>query len=90
VSLTSATEPHCSLEVGGIDYVLGVVSATVTKHLEFSVTFADGLSGRVTMLPSHLHGVFAPLGDAAIFNRLQVTDGFVSWPGEIDLAPDAM
>ncbi|HIF67805.1 MAG TPA: hypothetical protein EYQ29_00460 [Candidatus Lambdaproteobacteria bacterium] len=24
------------------------------------------------------------------FRRLQVTEGFVSWPGEIDLAPDAM
>ncbi|MDE0907607.1 MAG: hypothetical protein OSB18_09530 [SAR324 cluster bacterium] len=24
------------------------------------------------------------------FRRLQVTEGFVSWPGEIDLASDAM
>lgn len=67
-----------------------VVSAAVTKHLEFTVTFADGLSGQVKILPSHLHGVFAPLGDAAMFNQLQVADGFVSWPGDIDLAPDAM
>jgi hypothetical protein len=67
-----------------------VVSATVTNHLEFSVTFADGLSGRVKLSPSHLYGVFAPLGDPNFFNRLQVTDGFVTWLGDIDLAPDAM
>jgi hypothetical protein len=67
-----------------------VVSATVTRHLEFSVTFADGLSGRVTLLPSHLHGVFAPLGDPALFEQLRVTNGFVAWPGDVDLAPDAM
>ena len=67
-----------------------VVSATVTDHLEFAVTFADGLSGRVRLLPSHLHGVFAPLGDPDLFNQLQITHGFVSWPGDVDLAPDAM
>lgn len=67
-----------------------VVSASIIEHLVFSVTFADGLSGRVRLLPSHLHGVFAPLADPAIFNRIQITDGFVSWPGDIDLAPDAM
>ena len=67
-----------------------VVSATVTDHLEFAVTFADGLSGRVRLLPSHLHGVLAPLGDPNLFKQLRVTHGFVSWLGEVDLAPDAM
>ncbi len=42
------------------------------------------------MLPSHLYGVFEKLKDPAFFNRIQVTDGFVSWPDELDLAPDAM
>lgn len=67
-----------------------VVSAGVIDHLEFAVTFADGLTGKVRMLPSHLFGVFEKLKDPVVFNQLQVTDGFVSWPGEIDLAPDAM
>jgi hypothetical protein len=67
-----------------------VISATIINHLEFSVTFADGLTGRVKMLPSHLFGVFERLHDPVVFNQLRVTDGFVSWPGEIDLAPDAM
>lgn len=67
-----------------------VVSATVVNHLEFTVTFADGLTGRVRMFPSHLFGVFGKLNDPDFFNKLQVTNGFISWPGEIDLAPDAM
>ena len=67
-----------------------VVSASVVEHLEFSVVFADGLSGRVRLLPAHLSGVFAALRDPAFFNQLGVANGFVSWPGDIDLAPDAM
>ena len=67
-----------------------VVEAQVTKHLEFTVKFADGTSGRVRMLPSHLHGVFEELSDPNIFIQMRVTEGFVSWPGNVDLSPDAM
>ncbi len=67
-----------------------VIEAKVTGPLEFEVKFADGLAGRVLMLPSHLYGVFEKLGNPDFFGKIQVTDGFVSWPGEIDLAPDAM
>lgn len=67
-----------------------VISAEVVRHLEFTVTFADGLTGKVKMLPSHLYGVFEKLKDPEVFSRLRVSDGFVSWPDDIDLAPDAM
>ena len=67
-----------------------VIEARVTGALEFSVRFADGLAGRVVLRPSHLFGVFERLRDPDFFARLAVTEGFVSWPDEIDLAPDAM
>lgn len=67
-----------------------VISANIVRHLEFNVTFADGLTGRVRMLPSHLFGVFEKLKDPDVFDQLHVTNGFVSWPDDIDLAPDAM
>ena len=67
-----------------------VVEAKILDHLEFMVTFADGLTGPVRVLPSHLRGVFARLQDPTVFNQLCVTDGYVSWPGDLDLAPDAM
>ncbi len=62
---------------------------TVGPH-EFEVTFADGLKGRVKMLPAHMYGVFQKLRDPDVFSRLSTEGGFVSWPGDVDLAPDAM
>ena len=35
-------------------------------------------------------GVFSTLADPAIFSQVFVAHGAVTWPGEIDLAPDAM
>jgi hypothetical protein len=67
-----------------------VVEAKVVRHLELSVTFADGLRGTVKLLPSHLYGVFQPLNDEDVFRQVDFKEGFVSWPGDIDLAPDAM
>jgi hypothetical protein len=67
-----------------------VVKVQIIRHLEISVTFADGLSGRVLMQPSHLYGVFQRLQNPDFFGQINVTNGYVSWPGEIDLAPDAM
>ncbi len=54
------------------------------------VRFKDGLSGRVYLAAEELTGVFAPLADPSFFERVFVDQGAVTWPGEIDLAPDAM
>lgn len=67
-----------------------VIEAKITRYLEFAVCFSDGLTGNVKILPSHLYGVFEKLKDPDFFNQLMVTDGFLSWPDEIDLAPDTM
>ena len=40
--------------------------------------------------PSHLTGVFTALKDPLVFQQARVEDGFVTWPGDPDLAPDAM
>jgi hypothetical protein len=67
-----------------------VIEANTIHHQEFAVTFADGLTGAVKILPSHLYGVFEKLKDPVFFHQLTVTEGFIAWPDEIDLAPDAM
>ena len=67
-----------------------VIEARVIGELAFEVRFSDGLSGNVRFLPSYLYGVFEKLGNPDFFNQLKVTDGFVSWADEIDLAPDSM
>ena len=67
-----------------------VVSVTPLGHLKLLVRFADGLEGEVRFEPSHLYGVFEALKDPETFRRVGCDDGFVAWPGDIDLAPDAM
>jgi len=52
--------------------------------------FKDALSGRVRLDPGELTGVLAPLGDVAFFNRVYIDGGALAWPGDIDLAPDAL
>jgi hypothetical protein len=54
------------------------------------VRFKDGLSGRVQLEREALTGVLSPLADACFFDRVFIDCGAVAWPGEIDLAPDAM
>ncbi|MBF0132514.1 MAG: DUF2442 domain-containing protein [Magnetococcales bacterium] len=57
------------------------------------VRFLDGVEGIVAM--SHLvmdedAGVFTALRDQDLFAQVYLDYGAVTWPGEIDLAPDAM
>jgi hypothetical protein len=59
------------------------------------VRFADGTRGRVRfsldgLPPDEFTGVLTPLRDRAFFERVFVDRGAVAWPGEIDMAPDAM
>jgi hypothetical protein len=54
------------------------------------VRFADGLSGVVRLNLEDLTGVLGPLRDPEFFGRVYIDHGAVSWPGDIDLAPDAM
>ena len=67
-----------------------VVEVKQVGDLVLEVKFADGLSGRVRFEKSALHGVFATLKDSQFFSQVTLGDGFVTWPGELDLAPDAM
>lgn len=70
-----------------------VTSVETLPGLRLRVAFADGLSGTVDlsgMVQSPRAGVFAPLADPALFAQVRLDYGAVTWPGELDLAPDAM
>jgi hypothetical protein len=54
------------------------------------VRFKDGLAGRVRLRPEELTGVLTSLRDVQFFEQVFIDCGAVAWPGEIDLAPDAM
>jgi hypothetical protein len=54
------------------------------------VRFRDGTQGHLQFAVEELTGVLSPLVDVDFFNRVFIDQGAVTWPGEIDLAPDAM
>ena len=67
-----------------------MTSVKPEHHLIIKVQFSDGLQGTVRFKPSHLTGVFESLKNEEYFNKVFVDHGVVTWPGELDLAPDAM
>jgi len=54
------------------------------------VRFKDGLAGHVRLRREELTGALEPLRDVQFFDKVFIDCGAVAWPGEIDLAPDAM
>ncbi len=70
-----------------------VADVTVLEDYVLDVSFNDGLRGKVD-LKRLVHapnaGVFSALSDPARFAEVFVELGVVTWPGAIDLAPDAM
>lgn len=67
-----------------------VVEVETGPNLSMLVRFADGTQGSVKFEQSHLFGVFESLKDPSFFGRAYLDSGVVTWPGNIDLAPDAM
>lgn len=54
------------------------------------VRFNDGLEGVVRFPPDFFQGVFSHLSAPEKFREVSMVGGAVTWPGELDLAPDAM
>ena len=67
-----------------------VVAIQAVPPMALQVRFADGTIGKVCFEPSHLSGVFEALKDPAFFAQVRIESGTVTWPGHLDLAPDAM
>ncbi len=67
-----------------------VVAVIPEPNCSLFVRFQDGLSGRVQLRREDLTGVLAPLKDASFFEQVFIDNGALAWPGDIDLAPDAM
>lgn len=67
-----------------------VVEVEPKADLSMRVRFADGTQGNVKFEQSHLFGVFESLKDPGFFCQAFLDSGAVSWPGNIDIAPDAM
>lgn len=65
----------------------------VLPDFELKVEFNDGLSGTVRMkrlVQAQDAGEFRRLADPVLFAQAGIELGVVTWPGGLDLAPDAM
>lgn len=70
-----------------------VTAVEALPEFRLRVAFADGLTGTVELaglVHSSRAGVFAALADPTLFAEVRLEYGAVVWPGELDLAPDAM
>jgi hypothetical protein len=67
-----------------------VVEVIPQQDYRLFVRFKDGLAGNVGLRQGELTGVLAPLAGPEFFRKVFIDCGAVAWPGEIDLAPDAM
>ena len=70
-----------------------VASVHTLDGYRLQVRFVDGIEGEDwmdTLIHSSGAGVFRGLSDPQVFSSVRLEHGVVTWPEEIDLAPDAM
>jgi hypothetical protein len=82
--LTPPVRPLASWRVAEVEALPG---------LRLRVRFNDGTEGTVEMeefIESADAGGFTALRDEKLFRQVRVVFGAVTWPGGLDLAPDAM
>jgi hypothetical protein len=63
------------------------------EEYELKICFIDGLEGIVDMtnlIMGSNSGVFSILRDKKIFDKVFLQYGVLTWPGELDLAPDTL
>jgi len=70
-----------------------VAAVSPLPGFKLSVRFNDGTEGYVSMsglIHSPAAGVFKVLRDEELFSKVSLHYGAVTWPGDLDIAPDAM
>lgn len=70
-----------------------VANVRVLPDYRLAVRFVDGTEGEADvsrLIFGERPGVFERLRDPDIFATVGIEHGAVSWPGDLDLAPDAM
>jgi len=74
--------------------VWSIIRFKVLPEYQIEVSFADGMTGIANLGPRLSQGPlgdgFDPLCDEKMFVRVFLEHGALTWPGEINLAPDAM
>jgi hypothetical protein len=71
-----------------------IIQFKILPSYRIEVSFADGTSGIADLAPRLSEGPlgdgFDPLCDEKMFSQAFLEHGALTWPGGIDLAPDAI
>lgn len=71
-----------------VDYLCDVTTCEPLPGYKLKVTCSDGSAGIFDMSGYVDRGMFKPLKDIALFNRVRIEAGAPTWPGNIDIAPE--
>ena len=66
------------------------ISARAGDGYKIHVSFADGTNGIFDFSPYLEYPCYEPLRERAFFEKVEAAHGTLSWPGEIDIAPEAV
>lgn len=86
----NTTSPIISRVHSRVPWIVKSVQPLLSFRI--SIRFNDGTKGIVDLSNQiqNSKGVFTVLKDPKLFAQVYVQYGAVTWPGELDLAPDAM
>ncbi|QEP43583.1 DUF2442 domain-containing protein [Ectothiorhodospiraceae bacterium BW-2] len=70
--------------------MIRVISATAIADFRLHLTFNNGEQREFDMRPYLDYPVFEPLKNPGFFALAKVDYGTVTWPGEIDIAPETL
>lgn len=65
-----------------------VVKVQALDSNRVNILFEDGVSGVLIFPTEEMNEAFEPLRDEKVFRQAFVDNGTITWPGELDLAPD--
>ncbi len=89
-TVTNAQQNHAAGIVAQVPWY--VIEVVALQTFQLYVKFADATEGTVDMsrFLERDCGVFKVLRNVDVFNAVFIEHGAVTWPGELDLAPDKM
>jgi hypothetical protein len=70
--------------------LLDITYVTATENHQLALEFENGERRVFNMQPYLVKRPFGPLKDIAMFKLARVENGTVTWPGDIDIAPETL
>lgn len=61
------------------------VEVKALKNYKLSITFDDGISGIIDLNNFIKKGIFVPLEDVQVFNKVYVTHSSIAWSEELEI-----